>query len=246
MDVNSMEKIPSTAASIGTTFRAGIVTGFPIFLGYLPIAVAYGVLAAQSGMDLLQITAMSVLVFAGASQFMGAEMIGARTGVIEIVIATFILNFRHFVMSMSFMNKARPIPMRWKIPLSLGLTDETFAVSSLHGEEANKPHGKVFYATVILLAYSAWVGGSLLGGLLGEVIPDQLSQSMNIALYAMFIGLLVPSVKKEWRVGLIAIISMLINFALVNIDVSKGWAIVLATIIGGLFGVILLKGENEK
>jgi 4-azaleucine resistance transporter AzlC len=246
MDVNSLEKIPTSSTSIGSTFRSGVVTGFPIFLGYLPIAVAYGVLAAQSGMTLLQLTAMSVLVFAGASQFMGAEMIGARTGVIEIVIATFILNFRHFVMSMSFMNKARPIPMRWKIPLSLGLTDETFAVSSLHGEKAKQPYGKVFYATVIILAYSAWVGGSLLGGLLGEVIPDQLSQSMNIALYAMFIGLLIPSVKKEWRVGLIAMISMLINFALVHIDVSKGWAIVLATIIGGLFGVILLKGEDGK
>ncbi|MRG86890.1 AzlC family ABC transporter permease [Salinibacillus xinjiangensis] len=245
MQANSAEKVSNVPTGAGAAFRSGLITGFPIFLGYLPIALAYGVLAAQS-MTLLQLTAMSVLVFAGASQFMGAKMIGAGTGLLEVVVATFVLNFRHFVMSLSFMNKARPIPMRWKIPLSLGLTDETFAVSSLHGEEAKKPYGKVFFATVIVLAYSAWVGGSLVGGLLGELIPAQLSQSMNIALYAMFIGLLVPSVKKEWRVGLIAIISMLLNYALVNIHVNEGWAIVIATIIGGFFGIFLLKGDDEK
>ncbi|MBB6454639.1 4-azaleucine resistance transporter AzlC [Salirhabdus euzebyi] len=245
MEVNSYEKVTPTINRSGEAIRAGAVAGFPIFLGYLPIAITYGVLAVQSGLSILQLTLMSVLVFAGASQFMGAKMIGTGAAAIEIVIATFVLNFRHFVMSLSFMNKARPLPLKWKIPLSLGLTDETFAVSSLHGEEAKKEKGKLFYATLIIFAYSSWVGGSFLGGVLGEVIPERLSQSMGIALYAMFIGLLVPSVKKEWRVGLIALISMLLNFAFVHLHISEGWAIVLATIIGGSFGIFLLKEEKS-
>src|SRR5690625_3741876 len=90
-------------------FRRGMTVGFPIMIGYLPIAITYGVLAKQSGMSLFELTLMSVMVFAGASQFMGANMIAVGAGTVEIIIATFVLNFRHFVMSLSFMNRLRGI-----------------------------------------------------------------------------------------------------------------------------------------
>ncbi|WP_058951328.1 AzlC family ABC transporter permease [Oceanobacillus picturae] len=223
----------------------GIAAGFPIMLGYLPIAITYGVLAKQAGMSLTELTLMSVMVFAGASQFMGVNMIAVGAGALEIMIATFVLNFRHFVMSLSFMNRMRGIGLRWKLPLSLGLTDETFAVSALHPDEAKEEKGPWFYLALILTAYFSWIAGSFLGGVLGEVIPEQLSQSMGIALYAMFIGLLVPSVKKEWKVAIIAILAMLINGLCVELGMSSGWAIVLGTIIGGMSGIFLMKEEER-
>ncbi|MFD1174214.1 AzlC family ABC transporter permease [Oceanobacillus picturae] len=223
----------------------GIAAGFPIMLGYLPIAITYGVLAKQAGMSLTELTLMSVMVFAGASQFMGVNMIAVGAGALEIMIATFVLNFRHFVMSLSFMNRMRGIGLRWKLPLSLGLTDETFAVSALHPDKAKEEKGPWFYLALILTAYFSWIAGSFLGGVLGEVIPDQLSQSMGIALYAMFIGLLVPSVKKEWKVAIIAILAMLINGLCVELGMSSGWAIVLGTIIGGMSGIFLIKEEER-
>ncbi|MFD2761696.1 AzlC family ABC transporter permease [Lentibacillus juripiscarius] len=222
--------------------QRGAAVGFPIMLGYLPIAITYGVLAKQSGMSLTELTLMSVMVFAGASQFMGANMIAVGAGAMEIIVATFVLNFRHFVMSLSFMNRLRDFGMKWKVPLSMGLTDETFAVSALHTKEAKMEKGAYFYASLILTAYLAWIGGSFLGGVLGEVIPAQLSQSMGIALYAMFIGLLIPSVKKEWRVGLVAAIAMLIN-AVFSQFMSDGWAIVFGTVLGGWSAVFLLKED---
>src|SRR5699024_1880601 len=103
--------------------------------------------------------------------------------------------------------------------------------------------GAYFYATIILTANLSWIIGSLVGGIVGEVIPDKLGQSMGIALYAMFIGLLVPSVKKEGKVALIAIMAMLINVGSSQF-VSDGWAIVLGTVLGSLFGVYFLKGEQ--
>lgn len=224
--------------------RKGFVTGLPIMLGYLPIAVTYGVLAKQSGMSLMELTLMSVLVFAGASQFMGANMIAVGASAMEIIIATFVLNFRQFVMSLSFMNRLRDIGLNWKAPLSLGLTDETFAVSALHLEEAKQEKGVLFYTALFLTAYFSWVFGSFLGGILGEVIPDKVSQSMGIALYAMFIGLLIPSIKKEHKVALIAMLAMLINALCIQMGMSSGWAIVLGTIIGGMSGIPLLK-ENR-
>ncbi|MEN1970454.1 AzlC family ABC transporter permease [Lentibacillus sp. N15] len=243
MATNAMNKQEAASQSM-RMIRRGVAVGFPIMLGYLPIALTYGVLAKQAGLTLIELTMMSVLVFAGASQFMGANMIAVGSGAIEIIVATFVLNFRQFVMSLSFMNRFREIGLNWKVPLSLGLTDETFAVSSLHTQEAKEEKGACFYGALMLTAYSSWVVGSLLGGVLGEIIPETLSQSMGIALYAMFIGLLVPSVKKEIRVGCIAIIAMLINL-LCSQFMSDGWAIVIGTVLGGLSGVFLLKEAKE-
>lgn len=241
MTTNTAEKQRASHAIF--MIRSGITVGFPIMLGYLPIAITYGVLAKQSGMSLTELTLMSVLVFAGASQFMGANMIAVGAGAMEIIIATFVLNFRHFVMSLSFMNRLREVKIKWKAPLSLGLTDETFAVSALHTEEAKMEKGAMFYLGIFLTAYLSWIFGSFLGGVLGEVIPDNLSQSMGIALYAMFIGLLIPSVKKELKLGMIALIAMLIN-VLCSQFMSDGWSIVLATILGGLSGVYFLKEDK--
>lgn len=226
-------------------FKQGVVTGIPITLGYIPVAITFGVLAFQSGLSLLELTLMSALVFAGASQFMGVNMIVANASMIEIVIATFVLNFRHFIMSLSFMNSIRDhVSLKGRLGVSLGLTDEAFAVASMNQEKANNKQAVYFYIGIFLSGYLAWVFGSLVGGVLGEVIPEQLSQSMGIALYALFISLLVPAVKKEVRYGLVALIAMLINAIAVQF-MSSGWAIVVGTLLGGLSGVVLLKEKYK-
>ncbi|SFJ62352.1 AzlC protein [Halobacillus dabanensis] len=89
--------------------KKGMFAGFPIMLGYLPIALTYGVLASRTGMSNLELTLMSVLVFAGAAQFLAVGMVATGTGIIEIIIATFVLNFRHFVMSLSFVNRLKKL-----------------------------------------------------------------------------------------------------------------------------------------
>src|SRR5699024_12503865 len=103
---------------IATSFpmiKRGVLAGIPIMLGYLPIAIAYGVLARQTGLSLAELILMSVLVFAGASQVMGVNMIGVGAGAIESVVATFVLNFCDFIMSMSYMNQFYDISFIWKI-----------------------------------------------------------------------------------------------------------------------------------
>lgn len=226
--------------------RKGFQASLPIVLGYIPVAITFGVLATQSGMSLIELTLMSALVYAGASQFMGANMIAAQASAIEIIVATFVLNFRHFIMSFSFANTVQQtVSVKGRFLLSLGLTDETFAVASIEKDKAEQKYSAYYYGTVILLAYLSWVIGSLSGGLLGEIIPEKLSQSMGIALYAMFIGLLVPAVKVNVRLVFIAIIAMLVNL-LFSQFVSSGWAIVFGTIIGGATGIYFLRDLKEK
>ena len=230
--------------SAGATIYRGITAGMPLVLSYLPVAITFGVVAKQSGMSIGHLSMMSLFVYAGAAQFMGVNMISVGAGGIEIIIATFVLNFRHFIMSLSFVNRLRSISLKVKIPLTLGLTDETFAVASMHTEEADKPNGKLFYLALFLSAYLSWVIGTIIGGGLGDVIPEKLSESMGIALYAMFIALLIPAVKVELKYGLIAIFAMLVN-ALSSQFFSSGWSIVLGTLIGGFSGVFILQEDNK-
>lgn len=264
----------------------GVKAAIPIVVGYIPIAISFGVIALQSGIPLLHTIAMSVFIFAGASQFMAVTMISTMgAGAFELIMATFVLNFRHFVMSLSLMNVMRHIPTSWKGFLSFGITDETFTVSSLTAEEAaerrrlkethvkqataddqsetavsvrtngsNTPtsdaeqsHTNNGISTFFILglfatSYLAWVSGTVVGGLLSMVIPPAIGASMSIALYAMFIGLLVPAIRKAWKVGLIAIASAALC-AFFDLFLNSGWPIVLATVIGSALGIPLFSKE---
>lgn len=114
-----------TMLSRSQSIQKGIKIGIPLAIGYVPVALTYGVLAQQAGLSIIELTLMSVLVFAGASQFMAVNMIVAGISAVEIIIATFVLNLRHFVLSLSLMNEFRNhIPLKSRAALTLGLTDE--------------------------------------------------------------------------------------------------------------------------
>lgn len=220
--------------------KRGIKVGIPIMLSYFPIAITYGVLASQAGLSILELTSMSALVYGGASQFMATNMFLLHMGAIEIIIATFVLNFRHFVMGLSFMHQLKLVPLKWRVGLSLLLTDETFSVTSVEKEAAKQPSGHWFYFGLFFVSYSSWLIGSFIGGFVGDIIPAAISQSFGIALYAMFIALLVPSVKMNLHYGIIAGLAMILNYGL-SYFFQEGWSIVLATILASFFGLFFMR-----
>lgn len=217
----------------------GVIRGLPIALGYIPMAISYGVLAVQAGLTLEATVLMSVIVYAGASQFMAVNMILLGTVGIELVLTTFVLNFRHVIMSMAFLNKYPNLSLISRWLLCLGITDETFAVVSLPKDSNWR---SPYLAGLMLIAYTSWVGGSLVGGLLATIIPPELGASMSIALYAMFIGLLVPAVRSSIKYGIIALCGALFSFIL-NYIVDPGWAIVIATMVASMIGLVINKED---
>src|SRR5699024_939756 len=131
--------------------KQGIEASIPIALGYIPVALTFGILAKQAGMSILELTMMSAFVYAGASQFMGGNMIISSTSAIDIIVATIVIHFRNFIMSLSFMNYIQAnINRSGRISLALGLTDESFAVNSLNIEKTDHKKGYVFFNTVML------------------------------------------------------------------------------------------------
>lgn len=218
----------------------GAKDAIPIVIGFIPISVTFGMISIQSGLSLFQTFLMSCAVFAGASQLMAVHMMGMGAGIIEIILATFVLNLRHFVMSMSITNQLLHIPKAWKVCFFFGLTDETFSVASLKAREATL--SRYFVTGLNATAYLSWILGTLLGGIFAHMIPQSLGAGMSIALYAMFIALLVPVVRGSWKVGVIAAVSILLNAGF-SFFLNPGWSIVLATVLAALLGIVLLKEE---
>lgn len=218
----------------------GIKAGGPVAIGYIPIAIAFGALALKANMSVGEAIAMSFIVFAGASQFMAASMLLAGAGAAQIILATFFVNMRHLIMSMAVNERLKGVPKLQKAGLAFGVTDESFALITLQGSQQDEPLSAAYAAGLMGVAYLSWAAGTAIGALGAQAIPATVSTGMTVGLYAMFIGLLVPHMRKSMRISLIAIASMLLNSAL-NSFMEPGWAIVSATVLAALLGVFILK-----
>jgi 4-azaleucine resistance transporter AzlC len=213
-------------------FREGIHDGISIAIGYMPIALTFGLLAKSSGLSIVETTMMSLLVFAGASQYIALNLITLGTGSIAIILTTFIVNIRHLLMSASLNEKAEKAHPLKKAIYAFGITDETFSVTAT--KEGTVTSSYMF--GVILMAYSSWVINSAVGHLIGASLPQVLQESMGIAIYAMFIGLLVPALKKQRKAVFLAGSAAVLNsiFTLIFPPSWGGWAIVTATLIAAV------------
>lgn len=232
-------------------FRKGLAQGLPIFLGYIPAAVAFGVLGAATGLSVYETSAMSVCVFAGASQFMALNLIQNGVNVPEIIFATFVLNLRHLLMSTVLTQR---IKGNWLVKsiLAFGITDETFVLSTISNNRAkdegslNKGIDTARFAGMALVAYSGWVAGTLLGVLFVNILPQAVMKGMGISLYAMFIALLVPSLKRSRKIALVAVLGAVINWVLLAVvKISGGWSIVTATVVASAIGALVYKGGTD-
>jgi len=225
-------------------WRVGLHNGVSIAIGYMPIALTYGFIAKSTGLSFMETILMSVFVYAGASQYMALDMISKNIGMIEIVITTFIVNIRHFLMSASLNEKTEKAPLWKKAIYAFGITDETFSVAAVQKERLSAPY--MFGLNII--AYLSWVIFSGFGYFVGRVLPEFFQEGMAVALYAMFIGLLVPSMKGNRKVLVLALIAGIFHtFFIASGLFSSGWAIVFATLISAVLveGIVFLRQVRE-
>ncbi|TEB06967.1 Inner membrane protein YgaZ [Pelotomaculum schinkii] len=228
-------------------FRLGLMQGLSIFLGYLPAAVAFGVLGASTGLSYFQVAAMSAWVYAGASQFMGLNLLQSGVSVPEIILATFVLNLRHVLMS-TVLSKRIQGNRALKGLLSFGITDETFVLTTIGSsvgtgsEETVREITAARFAGVAVIAYSGWVTGTVFGTVFADILPQIAMKSMGISIYAMFIALLVPSMKKSGRVAMISLLGGALNWILLSeLKLSTGWSVVAATMLASACGALCYK-----
>ena len=238
---------PALSPTRSSPFTDGLKAAVPIAIGYIPIGITFGLLARSAGIPNYITVMMSFIIFAGASQFVGINLIALGTSFWEIVLTTFILNLRHLLMSASLSQKVVPGSSKGILALlSFGITDETFSVASFREEAQLQPE---FLMGLNLLAFSAWNVGTWMGFFLAAGLPEAIKTSMGIALYVMFIGLLVPSCRRSKATLFIALLAMAVHGLLQytpSLDfLSIGLKIVITTIITALIGAIIFPEEEH-
>ncbi|MBQ8162765.1 MAG: AzlC family ABC transporter permease [Clostridia bacterium] len=223
-------------------FLLGMKRSIPVMFGFIPVSIAFAVLAGEAGLSTLETILMSVFVFAGASQIMAIELISLGSAFFEIVFATFIVNLRHFIMGTCIMRKMKKTKLHEKLICSFGVTDEAFALTATMPERELSPW---FMYGVIVVTYGSWVGGTVIGAFASNILPAQLSNALGIALYALFISILVPSIRKNLRLILLVILTAIVNSILVWIGLKSSWSIIISCIVCALFGVWFIKDPSE-
>lgn len=205
-------------------------TTLPVFFGYITLGIAFGLVLVEAGYPWWLSLVMSVFIYAGAAQFIAVGLFAAGTPLTAILITEALVNIRHIVYGLSLISQYRGTG-KWKPYLIFALTDETYSLlTTVEVPENTKP--ETFYGLVSLMDQSYWVTGSLLGALIGNIIPFDLT-GVDFALTALFAVLTIEQYLKTkdivpilagiittilaillWRFGVIASSSNILLIAL--------------------------------
>ncbi len=218
------------------TFKEGLGAAWPICLGYVPIGLAFGVLAQKAGLSPAEIAMMSIFVFAGSSQFIAVSMLSAGAGPLAVIATAFMVNIRHLLMSSALSVYLRR-PGRLQLTLlAYGVTDESFAVNLGRFHQQN---WDIRQALVVNQSANAvWIICTVLGGYGGGIIP-QGALGLDYALTAMFICLLVFQLR-----GRIYILTALLAGGVataVALLIPGNCYIILAAVAAATMGVVCQK-----
>lgn len=224
-------------------FQQAIKAAIPIFIGYVPAAIAFGILSKGVGISLLECFLFSAVVFAGASQFIALNLLMTGMGPGGIILTTLLVNFRHFLMSAALSTRVSKIAKRFHFLIAYGVTDEVFSVLSFQKGELSKTY--VF--TLEFSAYSGWVSGTLAGYILGSFLPEAIINSMGVALYALLLAILLPELKKSTKSLILAISAGGLNTVLIKLDLlPSGWTIIVCILIIAGIGAFWADDEDPR
>jgi 4-azaleucine resistance transporter AzlC len=230
----------STATAVGQDKKrealVGLIRAVPIILGYLPIGIAFGVLASTAGLSVYSATAMSIFVFAGSAQLISVGLIGAGASIFAITITVFLVNLRHLLMSASLAPYLKELKTWQQVLFSYQLTDESFAVHSVYFRQVGTPLFTQLFA-LNLSAQLAWVGGTVIGAWVGgQLTFDTEAYGIDFALPAMFIALLVMQIEKKKHLN-IALLAAVLGLCFFLLGFSQLY-IIMATIIAATCGAL--------
>lgn len=224
----------------------GLKDGLPIGLGYLSVSFAFGIMAVQKGLPPLAAILISMSCVTSAGQVAGVETIVAMGGFAEIAVAQLIINLRYSLMSLSLSQKlSSNYNLLHRLVTSFVVTDEVFAVASVKPGEVTP---KYMYG-LITLPYIMWAGGTAIGALLGNVLPEIVTMALGIAIYGMFIAIVVPPAKRYKGVlivaGIAAGLSCIIKFVPVFSGITSGFSVIICTIIAAALGALFFPKPVE-
>jgi predicted branched-subunit amino acid permease len=228
-------------------FKYGLKRGLPIALGYVPVSFTFGLMAVSGGIPVWMAVFISLSNLTSAGQFAGTNLIFVEASYLEITLTTFIINIRYMLMSLSLtqrLDKNMNLPKR--LLIGYGVTDEIFSVASMEQGTLTFP----YLLGLIVGPVLGWTTGTALGAIISASLPESLSSAMGIALYGMFIAIVLPVAKKSKAVTIIVAISVAVVCILRYVPlfqmVSSGFRVIIATIIAAGIGAILFPITDDR
>ncbi len=228
-------------------FFRGLHDGIPICLGYVSVAFTFGMMCTENNLPFWIAVLISLTNLTSAGQFAGTALIIGGGSFIEIGITTFVINLRYMLMSLSISQKvdaALSVPKR--MAMSFGVTDEIFGVSM-----QNK--GNITFAYfmgLMALPILGWSGGTLAGAVAVSLLPDMVRSALGIAIYGMFLAIIIPPARTEraiaWVIAIAASISCVLYYVPFFSVISGGWMIIICAVLTSSIAAILWPIAEEE
>ena len=227
-------------------FLKGLRDGIPIMLGYFAVSIALGISARNAGMTAPQATLASALIMASAGQYIGFTLIAASASYAEVMVMEAIANARYLLMSTALSQKVDPrLPLRHRLLMGLWITDEIFGVS-VSVEGRLNPYYNYGMAAV---ATPGWALGTLMGVVLGNVLPTRVVSALSVGLFGMFMSIFVPPMRKNRVIAGLVAVSFAASYAMNALrwfdGISSGMKIILLTVVISLGAALLFPVEGE-
>lgn len=243
--------MPEEKQNTELTFRKGVKDGLPICLGYISVSFAFGMMAVQGGLPVWVAMLISMTNLTSAGQFAGTALILTGGLYIEIAVTTFVINIRYMLMSLSLSQKvdaAMTNLQRWI--LSFCVTDEIFAVAIQQKGSINAR----YFSGLASMPYLGWTLGTFLGAAATGVLPESVRSALGIAIYGMFIAIIIPPATKTRPIAIVIFISAVLScfFKWVPLfdQLSSGWVIIICAVIASAFAALRWPvddaGEGEE
>lgn len=229
-------------------FKQGIKDGIPICLGYFSVSMAVGLTAVKAGLPIWAAVLISFSNLTSAGQYAGIGIMAAGGGALELMITTLTINMRYFLMSLSVSQK---VDDKFNIPkrmiAAFGITDEVFAVSM----QRKKDLSFLYMVGLILTPLLGWTLGTLTGAVAADLLPKIVSNAMGIAIYGMFIAIIVPPSRENpkvfFAVALAIVASFIFTYVPVIKELTSGWKIIIiAVVVSALAAFLFPIKEAEE
>ncbi|MGN0436612.1 MAG: AzlC family ABC transporter permease [Wujia sp.] len=214
------------------SFKNGIRDGVPVALGYFAVSFTFGMAVVSKGFKVWHAVLISLTNITSAGQFAGLSIIAAGGTLLEMALTQLIINLRYCLMSFSLAQKLdKSAPGFHRYIMAFGVTDEIFALGS-------SCKGKLqpsYHYGIMSIAIPGWVAGTLLGAIFGNILPVFIMSALGIAIYGMFLAIILPPAKKDKTILYVVLAAMAISglFTIAPIlkNISSGFVIIITTVL---------------
>lgn len=231
------------------SFRKGMIDGIPICLGYLSVSFAFGIFAVESGLSIFEAVLLSMSCVTSAGQLAAVPIIAGLGGMMELAISQLVINMRYALMSISLSQKLDSrVTLANRFAIAFVNTDEVFAVASNRKGTVSK----WYMFGLILPPWLGWSCGTLAGAVAGNILPAVVTASLGVAIYGMFIAIVMPEAKKSRPtavcVGLAVVLSCLFYYLPALKAIPSGFSIIVCAVAASaiMAAVAPIKEEAEE